>query len=148
MKVKRYVIVLLVIFVSLVVSACDGMNGNGDDGALTASGTIAADDVGVAAEVGGRVVEINVEEGDAVESGDVLFRIDAELLLAQYEQADAAVKVAEAAVEAAKAQLESAEIQRALALQGARLQEREGRAVAWNLSPLECVTATSLPSVS
>jgi len=136
-KVKRCVTVLLVILVSLAVSACDGVNGNGDDDALTASGTIAADDTGVAAEVGGRVVGINVEEGDAVKAGDVLFKIDAELLLAQYEQANAAVKVAAAAVEAAEAQLKSAEIQRALALQGARLQEREGRAVAWTLSPPE-----------
>ena len=137
MKVERCVYVLLVIFVSLAVSACDGVNGNGDDDALTASGTIAADDTGVAAEVGGRVLEINVEEGGAVKAGDVLFKIDAEILLAQYDQANAAVKVAEAAVEAARAQLESAEIQRALALQGARLQEREGRAAAWTLAPLE-----------
>jgi HlyD family secretion protein len=55
----------------------------------------------------------------------------------QYDQANSAVKVAEAAVAAAEAQLESAEIQHALALQGARLQEWEGRAAAWTVSSPE-----------
>jgi HlyD family secretion protein len=88
----------------------------GKSGALTASGTIEAEELTVAAEIGGRIVEMWVGEGDEVAEGDVLLRLDSTLLLAQREQAEAAVAQAQAALDAAQAQL-------ALAQAGARPEE-------------------------
>ncbi len=52
-------------------------------GAFTASGFIEAEEVSVAAEVGGRIAEVLVAEGDAVEAGQVLIRLDDRIARAQ-----------------------------------------------------------------
>jgi HlyD family secretion protein len=83
---------------------------------LVASGNIEAEEVSVAAEIGGRVVEMRVDEGDQVTAGKVVIRLDPTVLLAQREQARAAVAQAQAAVDAAQAQLD-------LARAGARPEE-------------------------
>ena len=49
-------------------------------GPLTASGTVEGAEVGIGPESGGRVVEVLVDEGQAVHAGDPLFRLDHELL--------------------------------------------------------------------
>ena len=64
---------------------------------LTASGFIEAEKVTIAPELGGRVVELLADEGDEVEAGQVLVRLDATLLEAQIEVTQAALDVAEAA---------------------------------------------------
>ena len=61
-----------------------------------ASGTIEAEEVTIAAEVGGRVERVAVDEGDTVQKGDVLVELDKALLLAQLRQTQAAVEVARA----------------------------------------------------
>jgi HlyD family secretion protein len=107
---------------------------NGPVSSARVSGFVEADDVQVSAEVGGRVVELNVDEGDRVDAGAVIVRLDTrdtELALtraraerAQAEaqlrlleagsrpeeirQAEAQVAVAEADVRAAEAELASA----------------------------------------
>ncbi len=63
---------------------------------LVASGTIEARQVRLAAEVGGRIVELTAEEGQAVKAGQVLLRLDDSLLQAQREQAQAAIAAAQA----------------------------------------------------
>jgi len=63
---------------------------------IEASGTIEADIVNVAAEVGGRIQELAVDEGDEVRAGDVLVQLDTALLEAQIKQARAGVEVARA----------------------------------------------------
>jgi len=85
-------------------------------GGLVASGTIEAEDVTVAAEMGGRIVAMLADEGDEVTAGEVLVKLDQTLLLAQQEQAEAAVARAQAALDAAQAQL-------AIAKAGARPEE-------------------------
>ena len=74
-------------------------------GALIASGSIETEEVTIAAELGGRVVEIMVDEGDEVVADDVLLQIDQRILQAQRDVAAANVAQAEAALDAAKAQL-------------------------------------------
>ena len=83
---------------------------------LVASGSIEAEEVSVAAEIGGRIVEMLADEGDEVATGDVLVQLDQTVLLAQREQAVAAVMQTQAALDAAQAQLD-------LALAGARPEE-------------------------
>ncbi|MGD2079170.1 MAG: hypothetical protein PVH18_12355, partial [Chloroflexota bacterium] len=66
-------------------------------GDLLASGSIEAEEVTLAAEVGGRIVETTADEGDNVAEGAALLRLNQEVLLAQREQAVAAVDQAQAA---------------------------------------------------
>jgi len=89
-------------------------------GELSASGTIEATQASVAPEVSGLVLEALVDEGDIVQQGAVLFRLDAALLQAQLDQAQSAVAQAEANY-ALIAAGPSAE-QRQLALAAARLE--------------------------
>jgi len=132
MKHRTRIIVLVGLLLAMALSAC-GTGEAHEDGAITASGTISADMVQVAAEMGGTVLEVLVEEGQVVEAGDVLLRMDEALINAQYVQAEAAIAVAERGLEAALAQMESAEAQLALAVQGARLQESQLRQSEWLL---------------
>ena len=76
---------------------------------LQASGTIEAVEINLAPELSGRVAEILVEKGQAVKKGDLLFRLDDDLLQAQRGRADAAVEVAKANLASAEAGLASAE---------------------------------------
>lgn len=125
MKQKTIKITTLVILVSLVFSGCSLFEKDTESKTLTASGTILADIVEISPEVSGKVVEIEMTEGQYVSAGDLLFRIDDEILQAQYDQAQAAIAVAEANVSVTKEQLTSASLQTQLAEQGARLQAIE-----------------------
>lgn len=72
-------------------------------GALTASGTIEAIDVTISPEIGGRVLEVLVKEGDPVQAGQVIIHIDDSLLKAQMAQAEKLIDAAQAARKAAQA---------------------------------------------
>lgn len=61
---------------------------------------IQQDKVSVSAQVGGEIIEVFVSEGDTVEAGDLLFRIDPEPYRLQIAQADAAIAGAQANVTA------------------------------------------------
>jgi HlyD family secretion protein len=80
-----------------------------DAGPLKASGTIESVEVAVASEVSGRVSEILVDEGQAVQAGDLLLELDSRLLEAQRRSAKTAGEAAVAA-----AQLEHISAQQAL----------------------------------
>jgi membrane fusion protein (multidrug efflux system) len=58
------------------------------------------DKVGVSAEIVGKVVEVNVREGQMVKAGDLLFRIDPEPYELQINESDAAIATAQANVTA------------------------------------------------
>jgi multidrug resistance efflux pump len=93
------------------------------DGPLQASGIVEAVEVVVAPEIGGRVAEVRVEEGLLVEAGQELFRLDDALILAQRDQAQAAVATTQAALSTAQATVEAAQIQLEIALAQARASE-------------------------
>lgn len=100
----------------LPLAACGG---NGE-GPARASGYVEATDVRVAADAGGRILELAVEEGDRVSAGDLLARLDTrdvELALrraqADRDHARAQLRLLEAGARAedvrrAQAQLQSA----------------------------------------
>jgi multidrug efflux pump subunit AcrA (membrane-fusion protein) len=77
-------------------------------GSLLASGTIEAEEVTVAAELGGRVMELMADEGDDVAVGATLLQLDQRMLLAQRDTAVANITQAQAAQAAAQAQLDLA----------------------------------------
>lgn len=103
---------------ALAVAACGG---RAAEGPSRASGYVEATEVRVAAQVGGRLLEVGVAEGDRVEKGALLARLDtadAELALrradADRDQALAALRLLQAGARAedvrqARAQAESAQ---------------------------------------
>ena len=126
---------ILVMFVLLfAATACSPFVGQAaENGALTASGTISARQVAIAPELGGKVVEVSVEEGQEVAADAPLFRLEGALLEAQRDQAAAAVQVAEAALNAARIQEDSAQTQYNVALQAARQQDQQNRMNLWQV---------------
>ncbi|MBL7066042.1 MAG: biotin/lipoyl-binding protein, partial [Anaerolineae bacterium] len=98
---------------------------------LTASGFIEAEEVTVAPELGGRVVELLADEGDEVEAGQVLARLDATLLEAQIEMAQAALDVAEAGLAQAQAGVRPEQIRQAEAGLAQAEAARDGTYQAW-----------------
>jgi len=68
-KIELIIISLIVIF----LISCGKYE---DKASITASGTIEAKEVDVSAQMGGRIVSMNVEEGDVVQKGQVLAEIE------------------------------------------------------------------------
>ncbi len=75
--------------------ALAGCNGNGRN-EIGASGTIEATEVDVAAQVGGRVQELRIDEGSQVRTGDTLAILDTTGPRYQFLQAQAGVDLADA----------------------------------------------------
>jgi len=69
-----------------------------DNGQIIASGTIEAEETIIAAEIGGIIKDLPVDEGAEVKAGDVLVQLDDALLAAQIKQAQAGVEMAQAAL--------------------------------------------------
>jgi len=123
-------VALMLIVLSFSISSCNSLNDQNTN-QLIASGTIAANDVKISSEIGGKVIDIAIKEGDVVASGDILFHIDDESVQAQYNQAQAVVDAASATVKAAEAQLVSAQLQYELVVQAARMEDIEARNNVW-----------------
>jgi multidrug resistance efflux pump len=100
-------------------------------GEITASGFIEAEEVTIAAEVGGRIAGVLVAEGDMVEAGQVLIRLDDRIAQAQVAVAQAGVEVAQAQLARARAGARPEEIRRARALLAQAEAARDGAYQAW-----------------
>jgi len=126
---RSRVAVFAICYLSFVILSA-GCDGGQKSSSIAASGFIEAEEIAIAPEVGGRIAAISVIEGDAVEAGQVLVRLDDGMALAQVEVAKAGLEVAQATlaqVEAgareeqihqAEAQLAQAEAARDGAYQG------------------------------
>jgi len=93
-----------------------------ESGVIQASGTVEAVESQVASILSGRIESSEATEGVAVRMGDVLFRIDDELLKLQVDQAKAGQKAAKAALKQAKDDDES---KAAIAVAQARVDQAE-----------------------
>jgi multidrug resistance efflux pump len=98
---------------------------------ITASGFIEAEEVSIAPEVGGRIVEIYVAEGDAVEAGQVLVELDAGLIQAQVVLAQAGLEVAEATLNQIRAGARPEQIRQAEAAVAQAEAARDGAYQGW-----------------
>jgi HlyD family secretion protein len=85
------------------------------DGFASGNGRIEATEIDVATKSPGRVLEILVDEGDFVQPGQVLARMDTEVLQAQLNQARAQVRQGENAILTAQAMVAQRESERATA---------------------------------
>ncbi|MFQ5575355.1 MAG: HlyD family secretion protein [Anaerolineae bacterium] len=72
-------------------------------GPITGSGTIEAETIIIAAETGGRISDVLVDEGAEVQAGDLLVQLDDSLLIAQRAQLEAAIATAQANLATVKA---------------------------------------------
>lgn len=86
-------------------------------GIASANGRLEADQVDISTKMAGRIVEILVREGDFVEAGAVIARMDRAELEAQFAGAKAQVVQAERAAASATAAIDQAASQQALAQQ-------------------------------
>lgn len=80
---------------------------------LVASGFVEAEEISISSELGGRVIELLVDEGDDVEVGEVLVRLDGARLNAQIDVARAALDVTEAQLAQVQAGPTAEQIRRA-----------------------------------
>ncbi len=95
------------------------------------SGTVESREIEAGSKIGGRVIEVPVEEGQAVKAGAVLVRFECDELKAQRAQAAAVVKQAQAELQRLQRGNRPEEVEQAEAAaeaQGAALQEAENGA--------------------
>jgi len=71
-------------------------------GIVAGNGRIEATEINIATKTAGRIVEIMAKEGDFVQAGNVLARMDTQVLQAQQAEARAKVREAENAYQTAK----------------------------------------------
>ena len=125
------VIIIIILLLSIVAYFFYTQYSSTDDPSLTASGTIEAADITIAPEISGRISEVLVDEGDTVEIGDLLLKLDGTLLNAQRDQAVAALDTAKAAALTADAAAASAQAQYDLLLNNVLAQSQAARENSW-----------------
>ncbi len=76
---------------------------------LRATGTIEVETLNIASQVGGRIVDLPVNKGDEVRAGDVLVRLDTDMLDADLARTEAAIQALEKARDAARNAWEAAQ---------------------------------------
>jgi HlyD family secretion protein len=102
--------------------------GNGE---LTASGSIEAVIVNVAPEMSGKVLAVDVEEGQPVKTDDPLLHLDPTLLTAQRAVAAANLDAAKAGALTAQSALNTAQSQYQIALESALALDKKSRTQDW-----------------
>jgi len=123
------VLVVLVVLTALYFLVMKLAERNNDT--LVASGTIEAITVTLSPEIGGKVLEIYVEEGDPVQAGQALFRLDDTLLQAQRAVSAAALDLARASASTADAAVLTAQASYDLAVAAARAEAGTTRTSDW-----------------
>ena len=132
MKNARFlVIVILLVVVALGGWYFLGNKNSSTTGSLTTSGTVETNQVLIAPEISGRIVEINVQEGDLVKAGDVLFKLDDSILKAQRTIAAANLETAMAAEATSKSGVATAQTQYDIALSAALVKDIPVRTQDW-----------------
>jgi HlyD family secretion protein len=103
MKSKRVIVFIIPFLSSLLMIGCRG-DLSADEGGIRASGFIEGRDYSIASALGGRVIEIMTDQGERVESGQILVRLDGTAFDHAYDAAQAGVAAAEAALTSLESQ--------------------------------------------
>jgi HlyD family secretion protein len=112
---------LSLLLLALLLGACSGAASDQPAGVQRFTGFLENEEVTLASETGGRILEISVQEGDQVSAGQVVARLDDEGIRLSLAQADADVAEAEAKL----AQLKAAVRPEDVALAEARLEQAQ-----------------------
>ncbi len=92
---KKYIFWLAGIIVAGLILGGIWSNRKSNGPNIPASGTVEATEINVNAETGGKITEVPVEEGQPVNRGDVLGRLDSTVQALQVQQAEAALRAAQ-----------------------------------------------------
>jgi HlyD family secretion protein len=98
---------------------------------LTASGTIQVEEIRIAAEMAGRVLDVRARAGEQVRTDDILVVLDATPLLLQLSLAEAAVATARADLALARSGPRAEQIAAAQAALALAEAQRDGALAAW-----------------
>ena len=128
------VIIIIILVLSIAAYFIYTQYSGTEDPSLTASGTIEAATISIAPEMVGRISEVLVDEGDTVENGQLLLKLDGTLLNAQRDQAAAALDTAKAAALTADAAAALAQAQFDLLLDNVLAQSQAARENGWKTS--------------
>jgi HlyD family secretion protein len=136
MKTKRSPFIVISIIVVLVLAGAYYAYRltQTESSVLTASGTVEATEILIAPEISGKVSEVLVNEGDIVQAGDVLFRLDDALLQSQYKVAVTMLDAAKAAAQISDTVAATAQAQYDLILNTALADQKSFRSSDWILS--------------
>jgi multidrug resistance efflux pump len=99
---------------------------------LSASGTIETVSVNISPELGGTVINVLADEGDLVQSGDLLFSQSDEVWRAQRDIAQTGLDAAKAAAVTAQASLNAAETQYDLVYDTVQKEDAQSRTADWS----------------
>jgi len=99
---------------------------------LTGSGAIEAETVAITAELGGRILDLKVGEGDEVEAGQLLVELDKAALLARETQLEAALTTAKVNLELVSAAARPEEVAAAEARLNQAKVSQNGAWLTWN----------------
>ena len=130
-KFSRTQIFILVMFLAALAYFAYNYFLNQDDGKLRASGTIEAVEVNVAPETPGKIKEVMVDEGQTVQTGEALLRLDDSLLAAQRQVAQHGVNSAKDALLTAQSAYNLAQAQYNATLTSARAAQGPQRLTDW-----------------
>jgi len=135
---KRFCLLSIVVLMPLFAAGCAGAvtladvsDPLTDTAPLMAAGTIRAQDVRLATELGGRIMSLNAKQGDAVRAGDVLVALDSTPWELQLLPAEAAIAVAEAELAVLQAGPREEQIAAARAAVALAEAKRDGAYAAW-----------------
>ena len=99
---KGLAVSFVVLLIMLVITGCGSQNNNGG-GQIELSGTVEAREVDLAFQVGGRISQLDADEGRWVEQGDVIAALDPTDLQLALQQTTATANAARANLDALKA---------------------------------------------
>lgn len=125
---RRTVIVVVLAVAGLLV-ALRLLQSGAEVPPLTFAGTIEQRDAQIGSLVGGRVLEVPLDEGAVVHRGDLIVRLEPDLLARQVEEGQAAARAADAALQRALNGPRAEELQRAKILFDNAERERQRLAV-------------------
>ena len=126
MKRIGLVIILILVIIGGGIWWFVGYDSSEPSSDIFTSGFIEAKDIAIALEAGGRIIDITAGEGDRVEAGVTLVKLDDSLLKAQQRQAEAAVKIAQAGLQQAIASRDQA-----IASRNQTIVSRDGAKKVW-----------------
>ena len=114
-KLVRGLIVVAIVAALAIIAWIELKPSGYGEGFVSGNGRIEATEINVATKLGGRVTRILVDEGDFVDTGDVLAEMDTTTLQAQLQQAQAQSRQAENAIQTAQALVSQRESEHATA---------------------------------